>query len=92
MNRPHARNSLGKVFVDEVSMALACKHAWNHNQLITVMRIAVGNMKPRSDLLLKVGVGCVWVKAEYPEGKDGHASITVTPGWEQTNSGVGSAN
>ncbi|POI28860.1 hypothetical protein CIB84_007387 [Bambusicola thoracicus] len=54
MNRPHARNSLGKVFVDEVSMALACKHAWNHNQLITVMRIAVGNTKPRFDLLLKL--------------------------------------
>lgn len=24
MNRPHARNSLGKVFVNEVSMGLAC--------------------------------------------------------------------
>lgn len=52
----------------------------------------MGNMKPRFDLLLKVGVGCVWGKAGYPEGKDCHVSITVTPGWEQTNSGVGSAN
>jgi len=32
MNRPHARNSLGKVFVNEVSMGLACKRVWNHDQ------------------------------------------------------------